>query len=1069
MAVRIAFKGLSGAALFICIVGLIAVATVPMAQAASGNMNLTVDHSLRFADGYSRSIATVTVTYLNGTPMNNANVTFYEDTLSPVLAITNSAGIANFYTHPHTSYFNSSIIANYGSNNISASVQYLEQDNLFLLPDPGYTGSVSSNAGIHAVFYKVFNTSMLKGIPLTFTAYAPNFSIISTYSTTTDPSGVADFNFVTSSMVGNNTIIVTNSDLGMIGGVVIFGSGGQANNILIQTVPGTPIVADGTSSYTLKIWVRDSGNNPVINVPIRIVMHASDYDRIVNQTTNSNGYVEMSTGPSSYVQSVPVTVTDLDLPTVNTSTTLQFTPGPATNLVIRADPVAVASSNIANITQGVSIWDVHQTDIRCTLLDLWGHPISNQLVTVSSMNTTAGNITGALSGMTDANGEFLTSFELGTQSNGTGIVTVKAVSGSLTSTSDITYTDVPFLSVKTGITPRNASLNSNITVNINVTGIGWMIRSQPLDVMLVIDRSGSMDWFSTALPGYPITATIPSSQAETYVPLATYTNDGSQSDFEILLSSPITPYAKLSGSTWSGSYYDNLMVGYQNGYYQKKVNGKYVDDLTRPKFVNLTGSNSGNENELEISDSTPRTYTIFGSLHYDNAYTNAVPPCNISVLVSPKRLGQDYEPDTAAKIAAVQFMKNLSATQDEVGIASFNTAGTLDSYNATYKRALLIDSPSNRTFMSNVVENLDANGGTQMNTGMDAAINELQSHNRLNINNSGINAKKVIILLTDGYSQSPTADNTSTLNAKQDGITIYTIGMGMADDSKLNWIATTTGGTNTHVFTDIQLTQAYSDILSSLQTIVANQSTMFVSTNRTLVNGTIVSDAEYVPGSAVIRNPNGTVFTPPVSDPTIVSNNTEYRLVWSPGTIKLNEMWNLTYKLTVLKNGTINPINNDSYIIYYRVDNGVNTTYTTKFGGDAIFVNNSSGPGMWNNTGVISISNAQTANQTEMPINWTVKYNGTSSYVQDLSYMGSDGIILPIPAQYLIPVQSLSSNAQQKSWPMTWDTRMMNGGKGLKPGDYTLIIHAYEINGAEAFAYPTFSIPYNDNGNIILD
>lgn len=1025
-------------------------ATVYAIHGTASSLSLTLDHKYRLADGYSKSLATATLADQYGNPVNNTVVNIIIDGTSTAFTTDNS-GNASQYTVPFTSYHVSTVNASYGSNYVNSSVTYLEADNLILLRYPGDTTTVNSNVGVTAVFYSVFNTSKAAGIPLTFTAYAPDFSQLSSSTGTTDINGKVNFNFTTSSMVGNNTIIVTNPDLGMIGGTVIYGSGGTASGITTQTTPSTPVLADGVSSYVLKIWVKDAGNNPVVNEPVSIVMHASDFDHIINQTTNSAGLVEVNTGPSLYVQNIPIVITDINNPNVNATTTIQYTAGPPTSLTIKADPAAVASSNIANIVSGSSVIDVHETDLRATVTDKWGHPLANQPVTLSSLNTTAGTISGPITGVTDGNGDFPSSFELGSYSNGTGLVTVKAVSGTLSSTVGITYTDVPFLSVKTGITPRNALINGTISVNINVTGIGYMIRAQPLDVMLVMDKSGSMDWYSTTVNGTFSTGNANGAQIPDYgsnlqnndYRIVGYFNNTGYKDFEIMLSSSYNDYSSY------GSFY-RLKVKMPSG-----VNT--TDDTSE---ASGTVEHSSNENIAFFHNAANGTYTIMAAYKYSASQGNT--PYYMSVVIPPKRLGGSTETSTAAKIAAEQCMNNLSSTMDQVGLASFDTDGTLNS-------RLLLDNNTSKVTLFSKVEALDANGGTQINTGLDTAIAELQAHNRININNSGVNGKKVIILLTDGYSQSPTADITSANTAKADGITIYTIGMGMADQQTLYNIASITGGSNYTAVSDLQLNQAYSDILSDLKSVVANSSTMYVSTNRSVVNGTISSDAEYVPGSAVIRNPNGTTFYSPTSDPTKVISDTQYTLIWNPGAIKLNEMWNLTYQLKVLRNGTINPINNNSYVVYYRSDNGINTTYYTNFGGDAIYVNSSLGPNLTNSSGLISITNAKASNSSLMQLSWHVDYNGTTSYVQDISIMGSDGVIIPIPSQYY-SIQNLGSNRPSADWVITVDTRRLNNGKGLKPGVYTEINHAQEINGGpEAFAYPTFSIPNSDNGNIVLE
>ena len=92
-----------------------------------------------------------------------------------------------------------------------------------------------------------------------------------------------------------------------------------------------------------------------------------------------------------------------------------------------------------------------------------------------------------------------------------------------------------------------------------------------------------------------------------------------------------------------------------------------------------------------------------------------------------------------------------------------------------------------------------------MYTGIQKARQEFAARGR-----SGV--KHVAILLTDGYSQSPANDIAEAYNAKNDGIMIFTIGMGMADEATLRRIATITGGDYYNVTNDedlIRLLQEY--------------------------------------------------------------------------------------------------------------------------------------------------------------------------------------------------------------------------------------------------------------------
>ncbi len=57
----------------------------------------------------------------------------------------------------------------------------------------------------------------------------------------------------------------------------------------------------------------------------------------------------------------------------------------------------------------------------------------------------------------------------------------------------ISWTNVPFLSVTTNVNPAIASWDDTLEVNIKVMGNGYALRPAPIDAVLIIDTSGSMD------------------------------------------------------------------------------------------------------------------------------------------------------------------------------------------------------------------------------------------------------------------------------------------------------------------------------------------------------------------------------------------------------------------------------------------------------------------------------------------------------------------------------------------------------------------------------------------------
>ncbi|AFC99005.1 Bacterial Ig-like domain (group 1)/von Willebrand factor type A domain-containing protein [Methanocella conradii HZ254] len=959
------------------------------------SVDLTVDHEFRLANGMSIATASAKVVDQYGNAVNNLQVNF---TIDGVMSssMTGSSGIATRTVGPYSSTHTANISANVNGLADNASVRFLDRNNLFLFRYPNATMPIGSYVEVDAVFYEDLSSSTpAVGVPLNFTAYGPDYSVLGTLSAMTDANGIVKFYFNLSQITGNNTIQVSNGDLGgTLKSTVIYGEGGDVSRIILSSNPSSPILADGTSKYTLSIWAVDAGGNPVKNKQLSIVKnYDTNYTKYV--TTNNYGYASIDISPSLFVHNDLYTVSALvyylannSTVEVNNSIMLGYIAGPPAIIKVVANPNAVANANVSTPPGG---YDVHTTDIITTITDQWGHPIAGQPVNVTSLNTTLGNITGPSSGITADSGEFTTQFTLSSSNRGNDLAVgapILATSGSLAGTCNVLYTENSFLSVKSDVSPKtNVSVNDTINVSITVRGIGWKIKGQSYDVALIFDSSGSMNWLSTTIfpeNGSPLQGTMASE--DTRYNITTFYNHKVQ-DLQFMLSSS---YSNFS----NGSYYYSLRV--------KGPDGK-----------TYYGTNYDNENCVIIPSAAIGNYTISGKFKHTAA--GGWPPYNVMVLTQPKRLGLNNrytnDSDSAAKVAGRQFVDNM--TDNQVSIIWFNSSSKVAKY-------LTLVNSQNKSSIYNAINSLNANGGTEIGDGIAKAISELTGPY------SNSSNKKVAILLSDGYSQTPSNDIEQAYNAKNKSITIYTIGMGMPDEYNLGMIANITGGYYTKVVSDIQLQHVYGDIAGELRKIVANETEMHIITSCTMINGTLYPDAEYVPHSAYVRYPNGTVVQ---QEPTINADGT-YDLQWNPGVIKLNDTWTLNYQLIVRRGGLIEPITNKSYINFTREDGSRDTT---SFAIDSLFVNNSIGNDFGINSTTLNVTikspiDTSTAGHiynmasSGQNIKWKVNYTGNYSYTQTI-YIDGDASTI------------------KTNYP--WDNYTWEGGD--TPGEYKFVVIAYEV------------------------
>jgi hypothetical protein len=926
--------------------GTVSSLNVPIISGPPATMTLSVSQMLLAADSYSTSTITAYTNDSYGNPCNDWPVNFTVDgATSPVY--TSSDGTATYVLGPYGSSHTCLVTVEAGGLTVDLSVRFL----LVCIYTMDYPASVPAGQNVSVTALLLDDITPAAGIDLKFTVYSPNsLATPSTYAGTTGADGKVVFTFQTSTKAGINTVIVSNQSLGGdLKSASIRGTSGSVSKILLAQTPSI-VYADGATHMRLRMWARDAGNNPVKYEELAVTR-----DGIINYsvTTNSNGYAEVDLGASQYVGNVMVDVVALS--GASNNTTLSYLAGPPAQTVIKAIPNVIASSDVV---EPPGYTDIHTTDIIASVTDEWFHPLPGYTINVSAMNTSEGTITGPASGVTDANGEFYTAYTLGDHCNGTGYVYVQADSGGLVSSFGIMYINTSFLSIETSIAPRNVSVNDNIDVSILLKGVGWNNRPKPVDLMLIMDKSGSMDWCANSV--YP--ADRPkqgvTNRAGTWELIDTYTNSG-VNPIQIFLSSPYPKYKGTSGS-----------------YYYLRVTDPTGHNFTVPtssSTQNLGGGveahHGSSENYIMFTAAMNGTYKIYGRQIYSAAAGDA--NYSMMVLTMPLRLGPSSDITSAAKTSAVQLINNMT-TQDQVGLVSYNSNDP-----ATLNRYLRLMKSTNKTNLVNSINGLAASGGTEMYLGIRRAIQDFDAHGRTDV-------KKVAIILSDGYSYHPDLDVIEANNAKAKGITIYTLGMGMCDEETLTMVANTTGGKFYRATSDFDLAKRYQEIMAEVKDVVANQSTMDIVSERSLINGSIVTDAEYVPGSAVVTFTNGTVA---MVEPNITYNDTRYTLSWDTGTIRLNQLWSVSYRLRVMHGGRVTPILEDSNVRTVDEDGHVNTLF---FVADSIYCTGSSGgtvsrPDPSLQVWLVNPTNGSSIEQLRQLIIWTTAYTGDENYTQVLS------------------------------------------------------------------------------------
>ncbi|HEY3274533.1 MAG TPA: VWA domain-containing protein [Methanocella sp.] len=914
-------------------------ASVPVVAAPPARLDILSPAGLLPADGYCTYllIARAQDRYGNGCAGWPVNITVDG---THYVATADQNGSASFTIGPTVNKHTYNVVADANGYSRSVPVRFLDV-NLYLF---SYPSSVPAGQRVSIKALLLDDLTPAPGILLTFDVYSPDsLATPSSFAGYTDADGTVTFTFNTSTKAGQNTVIIGNQSLGGdLRYASVRGTGGQVSQIVLAS---DPTIADDSTHCILKMWAKDSGGNPVKSEDLTVTRN---YGESYLVTTNTNGYAEIDAGASPYVGTVRFDVTAEN--NVTSNILASYVAGPPAMTVIRAVPNVVASSEVP---QPPEMTDIHSTQLITQVTDRWYHPLPGYDIIVSSPNTTAGTIVGPSSGVTNMNGEFYTQFRLGNFSEGTGTVEVRAQSGTLSSTYPITYTNNSFLSVDTTITPRNVSVNGSINVEISIKGLGWNNLAQPVDIMLITDRSGSMDWYSTYVypaNGNPQTGTMADDGYDHLV--ATYVNPG-YSNLQFMLSSPYTNYV-------NGSYYDGLyIVGPDNR------NGH---SGTRYYY----GTNSANENYYILTQAKSGTYKIYAT--FNHRTSGGTPPYSFAVLTRPLRLGSAWlDNDSAAKMAATE-LANTMTDVDQMGLVSFSTSATL---NAGLKVINGTANGANKAALLNAINSLDANGGTDVYTGIQKARTEYAAHGRSN-------AKHVAILLSDGYSQSPASDIAQAIAAKNEGIVIFTIGMGMADSTTLGAIANITGGQFYRAASSLELAERYQQIFKNVSEVVAKDSVMDIIATRSTVNGTLINDTQYIQNSAQVTFPGE---DPIQLEPVITCDATNYSLYWEPGPINRNQVWKVNYQLRAIHGGMITPISDKSFIRYTTSDdkNGTIPFDNTSFFCEDNVTGNigTASPGL--RVKINTPANGTITEQLRLMAGWQVSYNGTDTYTQRVS------------------------------------------------------------------------------------
>ena len=255
------------------------------------------------------------------------------------------------------------------------------------------------------------------------------------------------------------------------------GPASLANSSL--TVDPVTVTADGVSSETLTLTVKDAQGNPLIGAPVALSASGSTNTLTpVSGVTDANGvFVASDTSTVAQVETITATVGSLQ-----ETASVTFNPGTvsAARSMLVASPGSVTADGVSTMALTVTVEDAQ------------GNPVAGQTVTLSG--TGAGDAFGAYLGTTNAQGVFTTTMTSTTAT----VDTITATEGSVHETTAVTFTAGAPSSSRSTLTATPGSVTADATSTATLTVTVEDVFGNPVaDTAVTLSSTGAGDTFGS--------------------------------------------------------------------------------------------------------------------------------------------------------------------------------------------------------------------------------------------------------------------------------------------------------------------------------------------------------------------------------------------------------------------------------------------------------------------------------------------------------------------------------------------------------------------------------------------
>jgi hypothetical protein len=1000
--------------------------------AAADTSTNTTDKDWVIANGIDSSIISVNVSNTNGIKDGVATVKFTVNplygTMDPENVIADGSGLAQSIFYVNTKSGTAIITANItytDTTNIPVSVelpitQNIDHDIPSLPPNFGHPneGTIASEVPFTIAFTdrwgnRIDNrTGEAHTVLLTVFGPDPNdcyFVVPNVHdiSLPLDSNGILSVNVTLTSKPGPNNIVVrpqwTTNMLGR--SITALANGIPYSMIQVYDPPGTPpsLPADGNKKFIIKYVLFDQFGNPTSGQNVTFNTGIGD------KATNSDGEVWIEYGPSSVIEDTTITATAVNNLTVTKSQPVKFYNQFADDFEVGANPKIMASVDANPNAKGF---------ISAKVIDGNGFPVTNEFVSFvikpGSVNYPGGpyNVTAppyleSVNSTTDNFGNAVVVFrpgafslnrsDLNYNASATGSCIVSATWSNITKdTVPIVWKNYPYLTVTTSVSPQVVNVNETVDVRVLLNGDGFGFTKKPIDVALVMDRSGSM----SGAMGSGTRLSNAKTAAKSFVNQMNNATDRLA----------VVSYAGYTSGT--GTRTDIALTSSFNS-----VNSA-IDALIAS---GATESREALKQSIELLNASPNPNpkaiqaVVFMTDGNYNWKGNPLGrgtgwPLNASFSFSTNNL----EPDDYRYYDGLGG--NLTSyTTSECDVYSSTVCDQYSSTNCDVRSTTVCDNYANRCdICAPDYTGPNSNGQCRWMSGVGHDHNYYYPNtkpascsskhcntwhcNLWHCNLWHCDAFKIGYKCTDGESTNQNMAN----YAISKNIRIYMISFASVLDpqavSDMQYLSTTTGGFYRYAPDAAALNQIYAEIAGDLKSEAAVNTSMSLDFGNITVSNVQIDGFdvfEYVhdpqtnpPGSTWIQkyNKTSTIIPPYTIDDT--SNwITNKSLTFNVGTIKLNETWEANFRFKVLREGNIEIFGPSSTISFTDAQDLISTLTLPNTSVSAQHVATNA------TEKTIKIENLQPSGPitVSIPMAWTTKYNGNSTVTEKVSYSHNNG------------------------------------------------------------------------------